>query len=164
MRHTRAALAATLTLAAVTMAAGPAAAATTTSADITSMAAGVNTAAAACDPSDGPCDYNSGWVTYGDGSCTLDTTVYFDPVTNTIDVYVWIQSHYEFASCTGYSTVYFGMNSGPPDHSAAFRAFACAAADPTCPSLTYSYYPNEATGIPAGSDYDLGSIWVYNAS
>jgi hypothetical protein len=160
------ALAVPLALAAGMMTSGPAGASTThaRAADVTGVPAEVNTTSASCDPSEGPCEYNSGWVTYGDGGCELSTTVYFDPVTNSMDVWVWIQSPYLFASCTGYSTVYFGMASGPPDHSASFRAFACSTSDPTCPSFDYSYYGDQLTGIPTGSDYGVDSIWVSDAS
>jgi hypothetical protein len=101
------------------------------------------------------CSYNSGWNTYGDGSCEAETIATWSGLpANVLDVTIETRSSYPFASCTSYTTVYFGM--APPLQVilGPYWGFACATLDPTCSSTqTYTYQTSNA--VPAA---DLPAI------
>jgi hypothetical protein len=116
-----------------------------------------------CSGSDATCTYSSGWQTYNDGGCETDVTATWWVLVDTLNVTVSVESPYLFASCTSWSSVYFGMNSGPPLSVGDYYGFACSTTDLSCSSSqTWTYQTLNA--VPK-ADYPLvNSMWTTTES
>jgi hypothetical protein len=116
-----------------------------------------------CSGKDATCTYSSGWQSYNDGACETDVTATWWVLEDVLNVTVSVQSPYLFAGCGSWSTVYFGMNSGPPLAVGDYYGYACSETDPTCSSTqTWTYQTLNA--VPT-ADYPLvNSIWTSTKS